>query len=74
MSESASTKPPKKFMTAVLLSFFLGSLGIDRFYLGYPRLGILKFLSMGGFGIWTVLDFIFIVTRHLLSADGQPLA
>ncbi len=74
MIESASTKPPKKFMTAVLLSFFLGSLGIDRFYLGYPRLGILKFLTMGGFGIWTVLDFIFIVTRQLLSADGQPLA
>ena len=74
MSETSSNKPPKKFMTTVLLSFFLGSLGIDRFYLGYSRLGILKLLTMGGFGIWTVFDFIFIVTRRLVSADGQPLA
>ncbi len=74
MSNSAGNNPPKKFMTAVLLSFFLGSLGLDRFYLGYPRLGILKLLTMGGFGFWTVFDFILIVTRQLLSADGQPLA
>lgn len=74
MSESVFKRPPRKFRTAVLLSFFLGSLGIDRFYLGYPRLGILKFLTIGGFGIWTVFDFIFIVTRQLVSADGQPLA
>ncbi len=74
MSNSAGKNPPKRFMTAVLLSFFLGSLGLDRFYLGYPRLGILKLLTMGGFGFWTVFDFILIVTRQLLSADGQPLA
>lgn len=63
----------KSFVTAVLLSFFLGWLGIDRFYLGYKGLGILKLVTCGGIGIWSLIDFILIVLGKLKAADGSEL-
>ena len=46
--------------TAIILSIFLGWLGVDRFYLSYTGLGILKLLTCGGWGIWWVIDIILI--------------
>lgn len=62
----------KSKTTATVLSFFLGGLGIDRFYLGYTGLGILKLLTAGVFGILTLIDFIRILTGSLGPADGSP--
>lgn len=61
----------KNKMTAILLSIFLGELGIDRFYLGYTGMGILKLLTLGCFGILYIYDIIMICTGKLRPADGS---
>jgi TM2 domain-containing membrane protein YozV len=73
MSQNAPAKAPKSFVTALLLSFFLGGLGVDRFYLGYTGLGVAKLLTLGGLGIWALIDFIMIAMRKVTAADGSAL-
>jgi hypothetical protein len=63
----------KEWLVTLLLSVFLGSLGIDRFYLGYTGLGIAKLLTCGGLGIWALIDLILIALRKIPDADGRPL-
>lgn len=63
----------KDWLTALLLSLFLGGLGIDRFYLGYTGLGVLKLLTGGGCGVWWLIDLILIATARLTDISGVPL-
>jgi TM2 domain-containing membrane protein YozV len=65
--------PQRDWLTTVLLSFFLGGLGVDRFYLGQTGLGIAKLLTAGGCGIWALIDFIMIIMNNVTDAQGRPL-
>lgn len=61
----------KSYRTAVLLSIFLGMLGVDRFYLGYYAIGLLKFCTMGLLFVGQFVDFILIATQVVGPADGS---
>jgi TM2 domain-containing membrane protein YozV len=58
------TKKDKNWIAALLLSILVGSLGIDRFYMGYVGLGILKLITLGGLGIWWLIDLILVAMKH----------
>ena len=61
----------KSKTTAIILSVLLGQLGVDRFYLGYVGLGVVKLITCGGFGIWWLIDLIMICTGSLKPADDS---
>lgn len=66
-------KSEKNWLTALLLSIFLGTVGVDRFYLGKSGTGILKLLTAGGFGIWWLIDIIKIATGKMTDSQGKIL-
>lgn len=68
-----NTSNQRDWLVALLLSIFLGELGVDRFYMGHIGLGILKLVTFGGCGIWWLVDLILIATGSMKDADGQPL-
>jgi hypothetical protein len=63
----------KSYVTALLLSFFFGVFGVDRFYLGHVGVGLGKLFTLGGLGIWALIDFILIATKNVKDAEGMPL-
>lgn len=63
----------KEWVTTLILTWLLGSLGVDRFYLGYTGLGVLKLITFGGCGIWALIDAILITIRKVPDAQGRPL-
>jgi hypothetical protein len=63
----------KDWLVALVLSILVGGLGIDRFYLGYVGLGLLKLFTLGGCGVWWLVDLILIAMNKLPDAQGRPL-
>lgn len=52
------------WILALIMSIIFGWIGVDRFIIGHVGLGILKLLTLGGCGIWWLIDLILIATKH----------
>ena len=63
----------KDWLLALLLSIFLGGLGIHRFYVGKIGTGILQLITFGGCGIWALIDIILIATGKFTDSNGNLL-
>lgn len=66
-------EPQKNWTTTAFLCYFLGGLGIHRFYTGRVVSGIFQLLTCGGCGIWTLIDLIMIITGQFTDKYDRPL-
>ena len=69
----------KKFLVALIISIFLGAFGVDWFYLSagsgvYIFAGVMKLLTLGGLGIWWLVDICRLATESFPDGNGMELA
>jgi len=65
--------PPRSFIATWMFSWLLGFLGVDRFYLGKVGTGVLKLLTIGGLGIWWLIDLILTLAGVQRDKEGRLL-
>nr|WP_296069864.1 TM2 domain-containing protein [uncultured Actinoplanes sp.] len=72
-TQTAPVTSQKSWVAALLLCIFLGTLGVHRFYVGKIGTGILMLITLGGFGIWTLIDLITLVVSKFSDKAGNTL-
>jgi len=63
----------KERLVAFILCFFLGGLGVHRFYVGKVGSGIAQILTLGGLGLWVLIDLIMIICGAFEDKEGRFL-
>jgi TM2 domain-containing membrane protein YozV len=74
MAAVGTSTGQKSWLVALLLCFFLGAIGVHRFYVGKVGTGILMILTLGGLGLWVLIDLIMILVGKFSDKEGQALA
>ena len=63
----------KRWIVSLVLCWFFGFLGAHRFYTGHTGIGIVQLLTLGGCGIWWLIDFIILLVGSFRDVDGNPI-
>jgi TM2 domain-containing membrane protein YozV len=63
-------KSEKSFVAALLLCVFFGGFGIHRFYVGKIGTGILQLITLGGLGVWSLIDLVVIIVSKFKDKHG----
>jgi len=63
----------KSWILTLILCGFGGYFGAHRFYTGHYLFGAIQFFTCGGFGIWYLIDLVFILMGKYTDAQGRPL-
>lgn len=66
-------KSPKSFIATLLFCFFLGGFSIHRFYVGKIGTAILQIITVGGLGVWLLIDLIMIICQAFKDKEGRPI-
>ena len=61
------------WLALFLLTFFVGVLGVHRFYVGKIGTGALMLITLGGLGVWFLVDLLLVVTGQFTNKDGQKI-
>ncbi|GHT91935.1 hypothetical protein FACS1894140_3260 [Spirochaetia bacterium] len=70
---SGGSEINSRWTTLLIISIFLGELGVDRFYVGKIGTGILKLVTVGGCGVWWLIDIIMIVQQKFTDSNGNAI-
>ncbi len=66
-------EPQKDWLVTLLLCIFLGGFGVHRFYTGHVAIGLVQLFTLGGCGIWALVDLILIITGSYTDNYRRPL-
>lgn len=62
-----------RWLIALILCILVGSLGVHRFYTGNIVTGVLMLITLGGCGVWTIIDLIMIAANTYRDGNGNTL-
>ncbi len=71
--DSSTKTNSTDWLALFLLTFFVGVLGVHRFYVGKIGTGVLMLITLGGFGVWFLVDLILVVTGQFTNKEGQKI-
>lgn len=74
IDEQGRPASPKSRLAAAILAWFLGVFGVHRFYVGKIGTGVLMILTLGGLGIWVLIDFIWILVGSFKDKQERVLS
>lgn len=69
-----NNNPQRNWVVLLILSLFFFWIAADRFYMGRYGSAFLKIITFGGFGFWTIIDWVLVLTNNMKDENGRVAA